>query len=110
MWDTTNLWFDVALVTSIFAVGNILFGHFVEHQPKLRRVTKVVLVTATFVTLSATVGRAWALLFLSLLLAAAAWVHVWWLPKHGVNGWTGEPRARYLELVRRKPPRASRES
>ena len=109
MWSTQSLWFEVALVMSIFAVGNILFGHFQEHQPKLRRVAKVVLVTAILVTLSATVGRAWALLFLALLLLAAAWVHLWWLPKHGVNGWTGEPKARYLELVQRKPPSRSRE-
>lgn len=29
----------------------------------------------------------------------AAYVHMVWLPKHGVNGWTGEPRDKYYELV-----------
>jgi len=25
-------------------------------------------------------------------------VHGWWLPRNGINGWTGEPKARYYEL------------
>jgi hypothetical protein len=25
-------------------------------------------------------------------------VHAWWLPRHGVNGWTGEPKERYYAL------------
>ena len=31
-------WFEVALAATIFAVGNILFGHFEERTPKWRRV------------------------------------------------------------------------
>jgi hypothetical protein len=27
-------------------------------------------------------------------------VHGWWLPRHGVNGWTAEPRDRYNALMR----------
>jgi len=25
-------------------------------------------------------------------------IHLWWLPKHGINGWTGEPREKYYAL------------
>jgi hypothetical protein len=25
-------------------------------------------------------------------------IHVWWLPKKGINGWTGEPKEKYYEL------------
>lgn len=25
-------------------------------------------------------------------------IHAWWLPKHGINGWTGEPKDRYYAL------------
>jgi hypothetical protein len=25
-------------------------------------------------------------------------IHMWWLPKHGINGWTGEPKEKYHEL------------
>ena len=102
MWRTDTLWFEIALVMAIFAVGNILFGHFEEHRPKWRRLLKVVVVLAAVLTLSATLGRAWAFGALALPLLGAALIHLWWLPKHGVNGWTGEPRDRYLELVGHK--------
>jgi hypothetical protein len=99
MWSTDTLWFDAAVVLGIFAVGNILFGHFEAHRPKWRRLLKVALFLAIVLSLSATVGRAWACAFLALPLLAALYIHLIWLPKHGINGWTGEPRDRYLELV-----------
>lgn len=102
MWNTDTLWFDAAVVLGIFAVGGILFGHFEQHKPKGRRVLKVAIVLAVVLALSATVGRAWAFAVLALPLLGAAYVHLRWLPRHGVNGWTGEPRDRYLELVTRK--------
>ena len=92
MWKTDTLWFDAAVVLDIFAVGNILFGHFEAHR----------LVLAVILTLSATLGREWAFGVLMLGLLGAAYIHLRWLPKHGVNGWTGEPRDRYLELVTKR--------
>ena len=99
MWRTDTLWFDVAVVMAIFAFGNILFGRFEEHKPRWRRVLKPIIVLAVTLTLSATADRRWAYGVLAIPLLIAAWVHVYWLPKHGVNGWTAEPRDRYLELV-----------
>ena len=29
---------------------------------------------------------------------------LYWLPKHGINGWTAEPRDKYLELMRDAEP------
>jgi hypothetical protein len=104
MWDTNTLWFDTAVVLGIFAVGNILFGHFEEHNPKWRRLLKVATVLIVIVSLSATVGRTWAFGVLALPLLVAAYVHLRWLPSHGINGWTGEPRERYLALVTRRRP------
>ena len=40
-----NVWIDIAVMASLFAVGNILFGHFEERTPKWRRVVKFFLVT-----------------------------------------------------------------
>jgi hypothetical protein len=99
MWDTSVLWFDTSVVLGIFAVGSILFGHFEEHKPKWLRLLKVALVLAIVLTLSVTVGRAWAYGLLALPLLGAAYVHLRWLPKHGINGWTGEPKDKYYELV-----------
>lgn len=100
MWRTDNAWFDVAIVMSIFAIGNILFGHFEEHKAKWRRVLKVVITLIVTVGLAQAAGRFWAYLVLSLPLLGAAYVHLRWLPQHGINGWTGEPKEKYYELLK----------
>src|SRR5258708_4851803 len=92
MWSTDTAWFDVAVVMSIFAVGNILFGHFEEHKPKLKRLLKVALVVSVTGTLSYAKLRWLAYSLIGLLGLTAAYVHLWWLPRHGINGWTGEPK------------------
>jgi predicted MFS family arabinose efflux permease len=43
MWATNSLWFEIAIVSIIYALGNILMGHFEERTPKTRRVMKYVL-------------------------------------------------------------------
>ncbi|HYC31310.1 MAG TPA: hypothetical protein VEB59_03425, partial [Gemmatimonadales bacterium] len=60
-----------------------------------------------------TAGRVWGFGWLLLPLGLAAYVHLIWLPRHGVNGLTGEPRERYLALLaerRRGRPRQAGES
>ncbi len=99
MWESDVLWFDTTIVLGLFAVGSILFGHFEEHKPKWRRLLKVLIVLGVVLTLSATVGRVWAFGVLAIPLLGAVVVHAWWLPKHGVNGWTGEPKERYYERI-----------
>jgi hypothetical protein len=101
-FDTGSLWFEVSVVLGIFAVGNILFGHFEAHRPPWRRLLKVAVFLVVIPGVSATLGRAWAFGLLTLPLLAAVYVHGWWLPKHGVNGLTGEPRERYLELLEQR--------
>jgi len=108
MWSTDTLWFDAAVVLAIFAVGNILFGHFEAHRPKWRRLLKIPVFLAIVLGLSAGVGRVWAYAFLGAMFVAVAYVHGVWLPRHGINGWTGEPRDRYLALVTRPRRRSSR--
>jgi hypothetical protein len=99
MWRTDTLWFDVAIVMSIFAVGNVLFGRFEEHKHRGLRLLKQVGFLSLTLLLSATAGRAWAYGVLAVPLLLAVWVHGVWLPRHGVSGWTAEPRERYLALV-----------
>lgn len=106
MWSLDSRWFDVAVVMTIFAFGSILFGIFEQHKPRGRRVLKVVLVLGVTLVLAETVGRVAAYSVLALPLVGAVYAHVWWLPKHGINGWTGEPRERYLALVTKGAKRA----
>jgi hypothetical protein len=48
---------------------------------------------------SAGAGRGWFFVLLGVLLALVLFVHGWWLPKrHGINGWTAEPREKYFAL------------
>jgi len=107
VWHTDTLWFDVAVVMTIFAFGSVLIGRFEEHKPRGRRVLKVALVLAVTVLLSATAGRAWAYGVLAVPLLGADWVHLYWLPKHGISGWTAEPRDKYLELLESHKRRSS---
>ena len=95
-----TLWFEVAVVTTIFALGNIFMGHWEERTPKWRRALKMVVFVAIVVGLSAAFGREWAFGFLGAMCVAVLVVHAWWLPKHGINGWTAEPYDKYLELMR----------
>ena len=100
MWSTDTAWFDLAVVFGIFAFGNILFGHFEMHKPKLKRVLKVVLVTLVVVGLSMAGLRWVAYTLIGALALAGVYVHGIWLPRHGVNGLTGEPKERYYDLLK----------
>lgn len=91
-------WFEIAVIGTVFALGNILFGHFEEGTPKWRRVLKMFVTMGISVSLSVYLGRAWFWGFLVAMLLPVVYIHVWWLPSKGVNGWTGEPKARYYEL------------
>jgi len=92
------MWIAVAVTATIFAVGNILFGHFEEKTPKWKRITKVIVVIGFVAALSSAFGPAWGLLPVALMLVAATVVHLWWLPRHGINGLTGEPKEKYYQF------------
>ena len=99
MWSTNSLWFEVAIVSIIYAVGNIIFGHFEERTPKFRRVGKYILTLIIVCLFSFYLGRTAAMSFLALFLIPLFYVHGYVLPKKkGINGWTGEPKSRYYEI------------
>lgn len=97
-WSLDSLWFEVAFVSVLTAVGNILLGHFEEGKPRWRRVVKFLASLVIVVTLSATAGRAWAFGFLGALFLFVLYIHVIWLPSRGINGWTAEPKEKYYKL------------
>lgn len=100
------MWMEVAIVATIFAVGNILFGHWEAETPKWRRLLKFILFLVLTLGISASLGRRWAFLFLGLMGLAALIVHGWWLPRHGINGWTAEPKEKYYAMRGWKYPPA----
>ena len=93
-----DFWFEVAVVSAIYAIGNMLFGHFEEHTPKLRRVFKYFLTIAIVIALSYYFGRTIAMIVLGLMFIPPIYIHTIILPKKGINGWTAEPKERYYEL------------
>ncbi len=99
MWSMETPWFMVAVIMAIFAVGGVLFGRFEQHKPRWRRVAKQPVVLAVFVLLDLYAGRPWAWAILGAFGLFALFVHAWWLPKHGINGWTAEPYDEYLALI-----------
>ncbi len=99
MWSTTTLWFEIAVVSIIYALGNILMGHFEERTPKIRRVGKYLLILILFCCISVYFGRTTSMILLSLFIIPLLYVHGYYLPKKkGINGWTGEPKSKYYEF------------
>jgi hypothetical protein len=93
-----NIWIDVAVVAMMFGVGSIVFGHFEERTPKWRRVLKLFVATGLVALISSTAGRIWSAALLTAIVGAAALIHAWWLPKHGIDPWTAEPKDKYYAL------------
>jgi hypothetical protein len=99
MWTTESLWFEVAIVSIIFALGNMIFGHFEERTPIARRVGKYILTVLIVCLLSVYVGRTVAMGLLLAMLLPVIYIHGYYLPrKKGINGLTGEPKGKYYEF------------
>lgn len=99
MWATASLWFEVAVVSIIYALGNIIFGHFEERTPVVRRVGKYILTLVIVIAISIYFGRTIAMASLSLFVVPLIYIHAYYLPrKKGINGFTGEPKSKYYEF------------
>lgn len=93
-----TIWFDVALILFVFAVGNIFFGQFEARTPKRRRLFKVLFFSVLAALLSTIFGHGATFLLLGVATLFGIIVHAWYLPRHGINGLTGEPKEKYYAL------------
>ncbi len=99
MWATESQWFEVAIVSIIYALGNVLMGHFEERTPKIRRVGKFILTLFIVCGISFYFGRTVSMILLASFIIPFLYVHAYYLPnKKGINGWTGEPKSKYYEF------------
>lgn len=99
MLVTNTLWFEIAIVSIIYALGNILMGHFEERTPKIRRVGKYILTLILVCCISIYFGRTISMIILSLFAIPVLYIHGYYLPKKkDINGWTGEPKSKYYEF------------
>lgn len=98
MWDINTYWFDFAMVSLMYAIGNIVMGHFEEHTPKWRRILKYLLSIVVIIALVHFTSRYIAYGLIGLVTLFILYVHLIVLPRKGINGWTGEPKEKYYEL------------
>jgi len=66
MLTPDTIWFEIAIVSAIYAIGNICFGHFEEQAPKIRRIGKYILTLIIIIALSTYFGRTVAMVTLVL--------------------------------------------
>src|SRR5215218_4177460 len=99
MWTTDSLWFEIAIVSIIFAVGNMVMGHFEEQTPKIRRVGKYILILIIVCGISVLFGRFVAMILMGVSFVPVQSVHGYYLHrKKSINGWTGEPKIKYYDF------------
>lgn len=99
MWTTNSLWFEIAIVSMIYAIGNMTMGHFEERTPKIRRVGKYFLTLIIVCGVSILFERAASMIMLTVFFIPILYVHGYYLPKKkGINGWTGEPKSKYYDF------------
>lgn len=99
MWSTESLWFEVAIVSIIFAIGNMAMGQFEEQTPKIRRVGKYLLMLLLICGISIVFGRLTSMIVLGSFSLPILYIHGYYLPrKKGINGWTGEPKSKYYDF------------
>lgn len=98
MWNTDTIWFDVAVISIMILFGHIFLGHFEERSPKWRKVLKYLVTLVIFISFSVYFGRLVAFFVLGLAIIPVVYIHAVFLPRKGINGWTGEPKSKYYDL------------
>ncbi len=95
---------ELAVLAAVLVVGNVTFRHFEPQTPWWRRTRKAFVVLAITAVISHYFGRTGVLIAFSIAALPVIYTHAIWLPRHGVNGWTGEPREKYYALRGWPPP------
>jgi len=91
-------------MAAFLVFGNIMFRHFDPHLPLWRRLAKSGVALAVTAIVSYYFGRTGVIITFAVILVPLIYIHGIWLPRHGVNGWTGEPKEKYYALRGWPPP------
>ena len=76
MWTTESLWFEIAIVSIIYALGNMVMGQFEEQTPKIRRVGKYLLTLLIVCGVSVLFGRPVAMIVLAVFFLPVLYIRV----------------------------------
>jgi len=88
----------------LLAVGNIFFWRFDPRQPFWRRTLKIIVTLAVTAVVTRYFGTIGVIVWFAIVILPIVYIHGIWLPRHGVNGWTAEPRDKYHVLRGRPRP------
>ena len=88
----------------LLGLGIVTFRHFEQRTRLWRRVLKMLGVLVITAVISHYFGTTGVIVAFSVALLPVIYIHAVWLPRHGVNGWTGEPREKYYALRGWVPP------
>lgn len=92
------MWFEIAVMALLFAVGNIFFGHWEIMTPKWKKLLKLVVFIGLTILITCFFGRTGFFIFLVIMFLLVIFIHAIVLPRKGINGWTGEPKEKYYEM------------
>ncbi len=95
---------DLAVVAVVLVIGNVAFRRFEPHAPLWRRLLKIIAALAVTALVSRYFGHAGVVVACIVAALPVLYIHAIWLPRHGVNGWTAEPRDKYHALRGWPPP------
>jgi hypothetical protein len=95
---------DVAMAAVLLALGIVTFRKFEQRTPLWRRFPKIFGILAMTAVISHYFGRTGLIIAFGVAVLPVIYIHAIWLPRHGVNGWTGEPREKYYALRGWAPP------
>ncbi len=91
-------------MAALLAIGNLVFWCFEPRKPLWRRLLKVFVALLITAAISYYFGRTGVVIAFGIAAIPLIYVHAIWLPRNGVNGWTGEPRDKYYALRGWEPP------
>lgn len=98
MWSVNTIWFDMFIFSTVLLLGNILMGHFEERTSRYRKLIKSTSFLVLFLLISVFLGKLISFTVLGVLFIPVLYIHIVVLGKHGINGWTGEPKDKYYEF------------
>jgi len=93
-----SMLFDVTIVGVLLAIGSLIFRKFDPRLPLWRRLLKIFFALVITAAISYHFGRTGVIVAFAVAMLPVVYVHGIWLPRHGVNGWTAEPRDKYYAL------------
>jgi hypothetical protein len=99
------MWLDVSAMALFLIIGNVVFHHFDPMMSLWKRVLKILAILALTALVSYLFGRTGVIVMFAAAFLPVVYIHAIWLPKHGINGWTGEPREKYYALRGWMPPK-----